>query len=176
MEEGSTVDLTFSSGPEQVTVPNLVGLPQSEAINRLQTAGLQVGAITSENSDQPAGTVLDSNPKEGDEVDKGKAVDLVISTGEVEVPDVVGETQSAAEGILTREGFDPNVVFQETDEGEDGTVISQSPSGGSTASRGTVVTITVATAPPPPTPTDSASPGPDESSPGNSGENGNGNP
>jgi serine/threonine-protein kinase len=166
VEEGSTVDLTFSSGPEQVSVPKLVGLPQSEAIAALQSADLKVGEITPRDSDQPAGNVLESNPEEGKQVDVGTEVDLIVSTGLVEVPDVVGETQSDAEAILSEEGFDPNVVFEETDEAPDGTVISQAPSGGSTASRGTVVTITVATEPPPtPTPTvTTSSPSPDESS------------
>jgi serine/threonine-protein kinase len=172
VEEGSTVDLTFSSGPEQVTVPELRGLPQSEAIDRLQTAGLQVGEITSENSDQPAGTVLSSNPEEGRQVDKGDAVDLVISTGEVEVPKVVGKTESEARAILTSEGFEADVLYEETDQATAGTVISQIPAAGSTASRGTVVTITVATEPPTPTPTETTtSPTPEESSPGNSGNN-----
>jgi beta-lactam-binding protein with PASTA domain/tRNA A-37 threonylcarbamoyl transferase component Bud32 len=166
VEEGSEVDFTFSSGPEQVSVPKLVGLPQSEAIAALQNADLKVGDIIDQDSDQPAGNVLESNPEEGKQVDVGTEVDLVVSTGLVEVPDVVGETQSDAEGILSEEGFDPNVVFEETDEAPEGTVISQAPSGGSTASRGTVVTITVATEPPPtPTPTvTTTSPSPSESS------------
>ena len=164
VEEGSTVDLTFSSGPEQVSVPKLVGLPQSEAIAALQRVDLKVGEIIQQDSDQPAGNVLESNPEEGKQVDVGTEVDLVVSTGEVEVPNVVGETESEARNILSDEGFVPDVIFEETDEATAGTVISQIPEGGSTAGRGTVVTITVATEPPTPTPTvTTTSPSPDES-------------
>jgi tRNA A-37 threonylcarbamoyl transferase component Bud32 len=79
LEEGSTIDLTVSSGPEQVVVPQLIGLTQDQAIARLQTEGLVVGGIDNQDSDQPAGTVIGSNPVEGKQVNAGSSVDLTVS-------------------------------------------------------------------------------------------------
>ena len=61
----------MSSGPQQLAVPTLVGLTQQQAIDALTGAGLTVGTITPQDSDQPAGTVLASTPKEGTQVAKG---------------------------------------------------------------------------------------------------------
>ena len=155
LEEGSTVDLTVSSGPEQVVVPPLIGLTQDQAIGRLQGVSLVVGAIDTQDSDQPAGTVIGSDPVEGKQIDAGSAVDLVVSTGEVAVPGVVGKSEGEARATLISEGFEVVVLPQETDQAAAGTVINQIPAAGSTARRGTVVTITVATAPPTPSPSDS---------------------
>jgi beta-lactam-binding protein with PASTA domain/tRNA A-37 threonylcarbamoyl transferase component Bud32 len=166
LEEGETVDLTVSSGPAQVIVPQLIGLTQDQAIARLQEEGLVVGRIIQQNSDQPAGTVIGSDPVEGKQVNEGSSVDLIVSTGEVEIPNVVGKTESEARAILGNEGFEVSVLTEETDEADAGTVISQVPAAGSTAQRGTVVTITVATAPPTPTDTASETPPGQEKSPG----------
>jgi len=175
VEEGSTVDIVVSGGPEKVNVPELIGLPSRQAAqDRLIEFGLELGSVTEDSSDAPAGQVIASDPESGKSVNVGSAVDIVISTGEVEVENVVGETQADAEAILREQGFDPNVVFEETGDATAGTVIRQIPSAGSTATLGSVVTITVATAPPTPTPTPTASDTATDE-PGNSG-NSNGNP
>jgi eukaryotic-like serine/threonine-protein kinase len=164
---GDTVDITVSSGPEQVEVPPVVGLTQSAAISTIQGADLKV-KIKNKPSDQPAGQVLGSQPPEGTLVDVGSTVTLVVSTGEVEVPDVVNMTQANAEATLRDNGFNP-VAVPVAGTGTPGTVISQSPTAGSLARLGSTVTINVVqqptptptTTPPTPTPTPtSATPSP----------------
>jgi serine/threonine-protein kinase len=177
VDEGSTVDLVVSSGPEKVNVPELIGLPSRQAAeDRLIEFGLELGTVTEEDADAPAGQVIASDPESGQSVNVGSAVNIVVSTGEVAVENVVGETQANAEAILREQGFDPEVVFEETSEATAGTVIRQIPSAGSTATLGSVVTITVATAPPTPTPTDTetATEGPGNSGTGNGNANGQG--
>lgn len=173
-EEGDTVGLTISSGPQKVIVPRLFGLTYSAAVERLTEEGLTVGDRIEEASDQPADTVIRSDPAEGREVNEGRAIDLVVSTGEVEVPNVLNKTETEARSILIQQGFDPQVVSEETDSATPGTVINQVPSGGSTAPRGSPVTITVAVAPPSPSPspTDTATDG----TQGQGNGQGNGNP
>ena len=63
-----------------------------------------------------------------------------------EVPDVVGFPAEEAEGILERAGFSVSVDEVASSSYPPGTVVSQSPSGGSEAAEGATVTISVATA------------------------------
>ena len=93
------------------------------------------------------------NPAEGASVDAGSAVGISVSNGKSKVPDVVGESEAQAKSDLINAGFDVNVTTQETGSKPEGTVLAQSPKGGASAVKGTLVTITVATAPPTPPPT-----------------------
>jgi eukaryotic-like serine/threonine-protein kinase len=154
--KGTTVSVTYSSGTQPVQVPTLVGLPQAQAVDALNTAGLTLGTITLRDSvDQTAGTVIDSNPKEGTQVAKGTVVSLVVSSGKVQVPNVVGEPEVQAKADLSNAGFQ-SAVIEKTSTLPPGTVIKQSPAAGTLLQQGKIVTITVAVAAPPtqtPTPT-----------------------
>jgi eukaryotic-like serine/threonine-protein kinase len=164
VSKGSAVDLTVSSGPAQVPVPNVVNFDQATATQRIIDAGLQVAAIKSRNSDQPAGTVVAVQPAEGTMVDTGSSVTLWVSTGKVSVPDVVGDTLAQAQATLIQAGFDPQPIYQQDGTVPDGTVLAQSPAAGQARPLGSTVTITVAQAPPSPSPTStSGSPSPSPS-------------
>jgi serine/threonine-protein kinase len=171
--EGSTVTLVVSAGPEQVKVPDVVGLSQQTAIDQVQRAQLLVDT-TPVDSDQAAGTVISTDPAGGTLVDAGSTVVLSVSTGEVEVPDVVGNSEAAATATLEAAGFNVTPVYVETDQARAGTVTDQSPSGGSVARLGTTVVLTIAQAPPTPTPTDTPTPTPSDTATNNG--NGVGNP
>jgi len=154
VSKGSTVDLTVSSGPAQVPVPQVINFDQQTATARILAADLVVSEIKSRNSDQPAGTVIDVSPPEGTLVDKGSGVTLFVSTGKVAVPDVVGNTLAQAQATLIQYGFDPQPIYQEDATAPAGTVLAQSPPPGTPRRLGSTVTITIATAPTPtPTPT-----------------------
>ena len=155
IEQGQSVNVTVSSGLEQVTVPQLVALTSIDAARiALQDAGLQLGAILEKNSQQPAGYVLSQEPGEGTQVDAGASVDITVSSGLVKVPTVTGSSEAQARSDLAQAGFDVQVVEIEDGSVSGGTVLAQSPQGGELLPRGSVVTITVSTSPPlPPTPT-----------------------
>jgi serine/threonine-protein kinase len=157
VDKGSRIDVTISTGKQQVTVPNLVGLTSSDtASSTLVSAGLVLGNITPVDSDQPAGWVVAQNPPNGSVADAGTAIDISVSSGKTSVPSVVNESEAQAKSDLANAGFQVNVVYQQDSQVSAGTVLAQSPKGGSTAVKGTLVTITVAVAPSPspsPTPT-----------------------
>lgn len=159
--KGSAVNVVVSAGPEQVSVPNLVGLTSAdEARQVLQNAKLNLGTVTPGDSDQPEGVVTGQNPASGRTVDAGTSVNITVSNGSVSVPDVLGQTEAQARSMLTNAGFNVQRITQESEDPA-GTVIGQSPSGGASAPRGSTVTITVAIAPTPtptPTPTESENP------------------
>jgi len=82
VNQGSTVTLTVSSGPANVTVPSLIGLTQGAAGQALGSAGLNLGNVTSVSSTQfQAGLVVSSNPGTGAPVTPGSSVDIAVSTG-----------------------------------------------------------------------------------------------
>ena len=164
LEQGQAVNVTVSGGQEQATVPQLVGLTSIESARlALSDANLQLGEIKQRDSEQPPGYVLDQNPAEGSAVDAGTAVSITISTGNLVVPDVIGASEAQARSDVVQAGFVIQVVYQESADFIEGTVIAQAPLPGGQLARGSLVTITVVTAPLPVTPT--TAPGPDDSAP-----------
>jgi serine/threonine-protein kinase len=152
LEQGQSVNVTVSTGLEQVTVPQLLALTSVDAARlALQDAGLQLGAIKEKNSQQPAGYVLAQLPEEGTQVDAGSPVDITVSSGLVKVPTVTGVSEAQARSDLAQAGFDVQIVDIEDGSVSAGTVLAQSPQGGELLPRGAIVTITVATSPPAPT-------------------------
>ena len=87
--KGANVEITVSSGPAEVAVPSLLGLTEAQAKDALTTAGLTLGTITPGGSPTvPLGQVIQSTPQVGTYAASGSTVDLIISNGKVDVPDV----------------------------------------------------------------------------------------
>ena len=148
VDDGSTVLIIFSEGPGEGTVPDVIGLLTATARERIEAAGFD-SKVTSEFSDEvEAGRVIRMSPPAGTETDRGELVTLVVSKGAdvVEVPDVLGQSQGSAEAELDQAGF-----FADVDTGSstatEGTVFEQQPSAGSSAQRGSSVTIVVSEGP-----------------------------
>jgi serine/threonine-protein kinase len=143
VRRGSRVELIVSSGPELVTVPNVVGGQRPDAEGALEDAGLRV-TVHEEESSEPEGEVTGQDPASGEKVPRGSRVTITVSKGRetVEVPDVEGRTVDEATAILEADGFD---VQQRTvnakDESELDRVVRQSPDGGSEVEKGSRVTI-----------------------------------
>ena len=114
--------------------------------------------MSTQNSDTlPAGSVISQNPAGGASAAPGSAVDLVISLGpaDVVVPDVTGLPQGAAEAAIIGANLTVGAVStQNSDTVPAGNVISQNPSGGSSAAPGSAVSLVVSDGPAgePPTP------------------------
>ena len=148
---GATVGLTVSRGPHNVSVPNVVGLTQTQAQNALVSAGLVLGAVTSEYSDTVvAGIVLQQIPNSGATAFSGSAVAVVLSKGpqNVPVPNVVGLTQTQAQSALVSAGLVLGSVTSEfSDSVAAGIVLQQSPSSGTTASPGSAITLVLSKGP-----------------------------
>ena len=82
--EGSNVTLTVSRGPENVaiSVPKLIGITEKEGIVQITNAGLKVGTVVKEYSnDVPEGAICYQSYPEGTQVDRGTSVDIKISLG-----------------------------------------------------------------------------------------------
>ena len=95
--DAQEVRVSVSSGPARATVPALEGLPVEDAWSAVDAAGLARGEQSSDYSSSiPADSVLTASPDDGEEVDPGTRVDLVLSNGLVQVPNVIRQPQETA--------------------------------------------------------------------------------
>jgi serine/threonine-protein kinase len=101
--ENTSITVYVSSGKNTVKVPGtLIGLTESEATAALMAAKLMLGTITQANSATvPAGTVIETDPVANADVAEGSVVNLVISNGQVNVPDVRNLSTSEAQSRMT---------------------------------------------------------------------------
>lgn len=76
---GTSTQTTAPAQEADVTVPNVVGQTQSNAVAALQQAGLSVGSVTQQQSDQTKGVVVSQSVT--GTARKGTSVDLVVSKG-----------------------------------------------------------------------------------------------
>ncbi|MQS08952.1 Stk1 family PASTA domain-containing Ser/Thr kinase [Streptomyces alkaliphilus] len=137
----SAVALTVSRGRE-VSVPDVVGLPEGSAIQRLREIGFEVEVAGERvHAEQEAGTVAAQSPGTGESAGEGDTITLEISKGPemIVVPDVRGMEEDAAVRVLEEAGFEVEVqrVFFF------GTVFNQSVHSGGSAPKGSTITIYV---------------------------------
>jgi serine/threonine protein kinase len=100
--ERQMITVYVSSGANQVKIPMLTGLTESEAAGVLATLKLTLGTITQGNSGSvESGKVIESIPGLNMEVPEGSAVDLIVSNGKVMVPDVRNLAISEARNIMS---------------------------------------------------------------------------
>ncbi len=146
-EKGSEIELTVSTGAEQVTIPQLTGFQYDEAKDLLESDkyGLKVKK-NEQDSSAPEDEVINSNPPGGTEVAKGSTVTLLVSGGQSTVPQVVGLDEDAAKKALKDAGLKAS-VNEEASPQPEGTVTAQSVPQGEQRPRGTTITITVSTGP-----------------------------
>jgi eukaryotic-like serine/threonine-protein kinase len=146
VDKGSTVTLYVSSGSDSVAVPDLSGKSQDDARTALEEAGLKVGQVTTRDDPKvKADRVIETNPKSGQNVAKGSSVSLILSSGQVQVPDVTGMSYSEAKDLLDAKGLKIKPVYQVSDLDAD-TVISQDNKNASVA-QGATVTVYVSKGP-----------------------------
>jgi beta-lactam-binding protein with PASTA domain/tRNA A-37 threonylcarbamoyl transferase component Bud32 len=79
VKRGSSVTMFVSTGPQNVSVPNVVGQMQNQASQTLQQAGFQV-FVSQQNTNNPSdnGRVLAQNPAAGQQQPKGSGVTLTV--------------------------------------------------------------------------------------------------
>lgn len=149
VKRGTTINLQVSSGPEQVTVPDISNMTEDEAVKALSDAGLNYSKGDSRSSSSVAeGHVLSQTPSVGATVDEGTTVTYVLSSGAntVYVPDLSGMTEDEAIKELGSIGLKGTVGKREaSDTVEEGKIIGQNPSANIKVEEGTKVTITVST-------------------------------
>lgn len=143
VDHGSAVALEVSKGREPATVPDVVGMTQDEAETAIAAAGLAVGDVSEEFSDDvDRGSVISSDPASGaDGAHVGDSVALVASKGPetVTVPDVTGNQEAQAKKVLEDLGL--TVTVSDVMGGLFGTAHSTDPAAGETVRAGSAITL-----------------------------------
>jgi serine/threonine-protein kinase len=144
VDEGSTVTLSVSSGPQIVTIPEVQGLTEKQATQALEDEGLQVQLDFAFDDTVPEDRAIGTEPAVGTDLPSDSSVRLIMSRGsnKVEVPDVVGLDDQQALSILSDSDLGGNVV-QRDDDAPAGQVVGQSPGPGRMVNAGAQVTIFV---------------------------------
>jgi eukaryotic-like serine/threonine-protein kinase len=133
---------------ELVAVPNLVGLEEFLAVDRLLEKDLVPDVSRVRDEEVPKGRVISQDPEPGNRVARDNRVALRVSLGPptVRVPDVRGRTETDAVAILTDAGLEANVVKVPSREPE-GRIVAQAPAADKTVRRGTEVRINSSSGP-----------------------------
>jgi eukaryotic-like serine/threonine-protein kinase len=143
---GSTVAVVVGAEQSTVPVPDVVGREAAEAQARLENAGFTVRRATVNGGTE--GEVASTEPAAGTQAPPNSTVVMRISTGEggeADMPDVTGDRLRDAQRRLEQEGI-TDVTVQPTvvnDQDQDGRVIQQSPSAGSSVTSGERVVLVV---------------------------------
>jgi eukaryotic-like serine/threonine-protein kinase len=148
VEGDSDVELVISSGPESFEVPNVYNLTDSQAVTKLEEAGLVVAHDFAFSDEIEKDRVISTNPERGMQVVKGDTITVLVSSGpektDVIVPDLLGLTKKQAikklEDVGLKQG---NITSDYSDTYGKDEVMYQSYSGGATVAAGTAVDITI---------------------------------
>lgn len=135
---------------KNASVPNVTGITQTQAVQVLTAAGFKVGTVTPvESSKVKAGFVATQTPPPGAIAKTGTSIALgvVAPPAPVNVPDVTGASGDSAQRTLEAAGFVVKKDSVYSDTVPQNIVGSQSPAGGTSATKGSSVTITVSKGP-----------------------------
>lgn len=141
---GSSVDVVVSTGPDLVTVPDVVGQGRDAASKSIEAAGLRPVVQEERNSQLEEGTVLRQDPRGGGQAVRGSTVTLIVAVGMIRVPDVIGFDERAAVALLKDLGLSPTVEHVLNNTKPANQVYAQKPAGGSLVPRGGNVLLVVA--------------------------------
>jgi eukaryotic-like serine/threonine-protein kinase len=145
LQQGKTVTLRVSKGPQPIAVPNVIGSSFETAQSTLLGRGFAVSRVDVK-SDQPKDTVIGMSPGPGTLQPPNTNIKLTVSRGPTTsmVPDVTSLSQTDAQTQLKASGFKVKIVPQSvSDPSQDGIVQTQDPAGGTQAPPGSTVTIAV---------------------------------
>jgi serine/threonine-protein kinase len=146
VQHGSPVTVYVSSGPEEVSVPEVTGESQADATATLAAAGLKETVVKREVSEPAAGTVISQTPTAGTQLKVNGQVTIVVAQAlkQAAVPSLVGQSEAQAVATLTSADFTSHTVQRTvTDPTKVGIVVQQSPSAGHKLAKGGEVTIAV---------------------------------
>lgn len=127
---GIKVELMVSSGADELSVPNVLNMNFTDAVEAIQAAGF-VAEIENTTSDSVArNNVVSSSPAPGETISPGSTVYLLVSSGSeilyVEVPNLIGSTEEAAKAKLESANLSYGGAERVSSDLDVGTVVGQS--------------------------------------------------
>ena len=137
------VKVYVSLGRATVAVPAVAGLTLEAAQTALTSRGLQVGSVTqADSADAAANVVMSTDPDRDFNAAVGDVVNIVVSTGSVGIPNVVGMSASEAGTALNALQLDVTVT---TTRGCSGRVVNSQSLPAGSAPQKSAISIAVCT-------------------------------
>ena len=149
VDKGSYVDVTVAIKADKIVVPTVIGINILNARKNITHAGLNVGSVTEETSDDvQAGTVLAQQPLPATEVDPGTAVNLTVAKAQAKtkVPQLINKNEKNAQEILQGSKLTLGKVSSRISSSPKGTILLQTPKAGTSVAINSSVSIVVASA------------------------------
>lgn len=149
VKTGRRIYLIVSGGNIKVTVPDVRHKRIEEATVLLNRAGLTLGQILEDTlTDIPKGLISAQSIQPDEQVEKGTEIDVwvsnVSSSGNIEIPSLVGKSLSEAKQIIESKNLKVGkIVYQPSIDFLPNTVIYQYPSAGSFVEAGTQIDLIV---------------------------------
>lgn len=144
------IELTISLGKKTVVVPYVIGATEASAKAAISEKELKV-SVEYQNSDSfAAGLVMSQSIAAKKEVTPGTKIIITVSkgVGSLAVPNVVGKTENNAAETLNNQGFKVTVSYGGYSSSVPyGSVLSQSPSAGSSQIKGSIITLMLSKGP-----------------------------
>lgn len=112
VEQGTAVNIIVSKGTSKLIVPAIIGYTLEEAQRVIEDAGFTVGRVTYEESSvYTKNIVMDAEYKEGEKLEKGTSIDIVVSKGMPEVtppPEEKPEKEKPSKPVVEPDEPDDN--------------------------------------------------------------------
>jgi len=146
VQRGQAVTVFYVPVRTPFALDNLAGMTQQEAADYLNSKGLLLNPIvTEDNPEVEAGKVIRTEPATGTEVRQGDAVTVVISAGanQVAIPPISGLSQADAKTSLETAGLVVTVVPEASDTVASGTAIRTDPAVAALVPKGSPITLFV---------------------------------
>lgn len=150
--ETQTGDSQSTQIKDGVVVPSLTGKTMDQAKQELNGTGLgirQAGTASSDTVEK--GQIISQDPADGKTVEKNTTIEVIISSGSaagtsentVEIPNVVGQSETDASAALMAKGFQVTKTTSYSSSVAEGYVISQTPNGDTKGKEGDTITLEI---------------------------------
>ena len=152
IDVGGTITVTISRGAKTFQLPDYVNMEARQVKIELERLGITCVENTPEfNDDVPNGYVIRTEPAVGTSLTAGDTVTLTVSKGPevvlVEMPNLMGRSESEALTLLEAAGLNWEPVVYEEYDGTPGQVIYQSVEAHTEVEKGTTVAFTISIEP-----------------------------
>lgn len=134
-----------------VVVPSLTGKTMDQAKQEINGTGLgikQAGTASSDTVEK--GQIISQDPQDGKTVEKNTTIEVIISSGSagnsenaVDIPNVVGQSETDASAALTAKGFNVTKTTSYSSSVAEGYVISQTPNGDTQGKEGDTIALEI---------------------------------
>lgn len=112
---GDEITLYVSTGPASAEVPSFRSISLDKYSEALHDLGFEVGKVTTTDDPiEPENRVLNVSPEPGTTLRSGSTIDITISSGKVDVPEVLHQPLEIADNMISGLGLEISRVPQTT--------------------------------------------------------------